>query len=219
MRRIHLLTGFALDRRVLECLNLPGDRYFCHDLIAVEPGERLEHYALRLAGQIGFAAGEVIGGVSLGGMLALEIARQCGAKKVILLASCTHPRFIRLPFHMAGAMARAIPGPALHHFFLRLPTLLRRLGMHTAEGEAFLRRVMGDFSPALLRQLPKMMMEWPGCEPAVPCSALHCQGDWLIRPPLHLPGLQLLPGKNHLVSLSHPDATRRFLREEAEAEV
>jgi hypothetical protein len=209
----HLIPGYALDRRVLECLRLPEPQFRCADLIPPERQETLEGYARRLAGAIGFQSGDAVGGVSLGGMLALEIARQCGASKIFLVASCTHPRFIRLPFRVLGRLARWVPEPALHHLFAGFPWAMRRMGMHTDAGEALLRDVMGRFPPALLRRLPSMMLDWKGCEPAAPCAALHCEGDWLIRPPRHLPELTLLPGRNHLLSISHHDATRAFFLE------
>ncbi len=214
--KIHLITGFALDHRVLECLSLP-ERFRCADLIPAEPGETLPRYALRLAETIGFKSGDAVGGISLGGMLALEISRQCGAKKILLMASGTHPRFIRTPFRFAGRCARPAPEFLLRAVFNHLPSLLRLLGMHTAQGEAFLRDVMRRFPVSLLRRLPRMVLDWEGCEPNAPCAALHCEGDWLIRPPRHLPGLTLLPGNNHLLSLSHPEATRRFLMDSVEA--
>jgi len=207
----YLITGFALDRRVLEILDLPSARFRCADLIAAEPRETLPHYALRLADTLGFRSGDTVGGLSFGGMVALEIARQCGASRLLLLASCTHPRYIRPVFRASGSIAPWVPDALMRTFFSNIPALLRLLGMHTSRNAAFLREVMESFPPALMRQLPGMMLDWDGCEPAVPYAALHSNQDWLIRPPLHLSELTLLPGKSHLLSVSHVEAVRAFL--------
>jgi len=207
----HLITGFGLDKRVLECLNLPPERFRCVDLIPVEPGESMPRYALKLAEKIGFQTGDAVGGLSLGGMLALEIAKQCDASQVTLLSSCTHPRFIRPQFRAAGRLARWTPKIALHILFQNIPVFLRLTGMHTSKGSNFVRKVMGDFPPRLIQQFPKMILDWEGCEPSVLCRALHCENDWLIRPPLHLPHLTLLPGKFHLTTVSRTEAVRNFL--------
>jgi len=207
----YLITGFSLDRRVLDRLGLPPERFRCADLIAAEPREKLPHYALRMADALGFSPGDAVGGLSFGGMVALEIARQCRASRLLMLASCTHPRFIRPAFRASGRLTPWIPDAALHALFKNVPALLRLLGMHTSKNAAFLREVMASFPAALIRQLPGMMLDWEGCEPAVPYAALHCDRDWLIRPPLHLSELTLLPGKSHLLSVSHAEATRNFL--------
>src|SRR5665213_1971293 len=126
----HLITGFGLDKRVLKCLNLPQNRFSYVDLIPPERKESLPHYALRLAEKIGFQPGDAVGGLSLGGMLALEIARQCDASQVTLLSSCTHPHFIRPQFRAAGRFARWTPEIALHLLFKNIPVFLRLVGMH-----------------------------------------------------------------------------------------
>ncbi len=207
----HLITGFGLDRRALECLDLPKERFHCVDLIPVEKRETLPHYALRLAGTIRFQRGDAVGGLSLGGMLALEIARQCEASSILLMASCTHPRFIRPFFHTAGRMARWTPEFALHNLFSSIPVFMRWIGMHTTQGSGFVRDIMRVFPARLLQQLPRMILDWEGCEPTVHCHALHSEQDWLIRPPLQLPNLTLIPGKNHLITVSRRDITRDFL--------
>ena len=210
----YLITGFALDCRVLESLRLPASLGFRFiDLIPALPDESLPKYALRLAQTIGFQPGDRIGGISMGGMLALEIARECRASQILLIASCTHPRFIRFPFRLAGRLAPHVPQVVLHQIFTYLPFCLRQLGMHTAQGEALLKDIMGQFPPDRIQSLSRMILQWKGCEPTVPYLALHSEGDWLIRPPLHLSALTLLKGRNHLLSISHHDATRQFLIE------
>ena len=213
MGATHLITGFGLDRRALECLELPVGRFRCADLIEMEKHEALPHYALRLAETIRFRPGDTVGGLSLGGMLALEIARQCEASSVLLMASCTHPQFIRPVFRAAGRVARWTPEIALHLLFRNIPAFLHLIGMHTAQGSRFVRDIMNAFPARLIQQLPRMILDWEGCEPTVPCRALHSEHDWLIRPPLHLPNLMLIPGKNHLITVSRPNITRDFLLE------
>jgi hypothetical protein len=207
----YLITGFSLDRRVLEILDLPPEKFRCVDLIAAEPRETLPHYALRLADRLGFQTGDAVSGLSFGGMVALEISHQCQASRLLLLASCTHPRFIRPLFRASGRLAPWIPDAALHALFQNIPAILRLMGMHTSKNAAFLREVMGSFPATLMRQLPGMMRNWEGCEPSVPYAALHSDQDWLIRPPLHLRELTLLPGKSHLLTVSHTQTARDFL--------
>jgi len=212
----HLITGFALDRRILESLHLPRNRFICHDLISPHPDETLPEYALRMAESIGFEKGDEVGGLSLGGMVALEIARQCGASRLYLLASCTHPRFIRFPFRILARISLWLPDGFSHAVLIRVPALLRWLGLHTAKNSIELSEIISSFPKTWIRIFTTMIFSWKGCEPAVPFTALHSQGDWTIRPPSDLAGLTLLPGRDHLIPLSRHDACRNFLLQDPE---
>ena len=128
----HLITGFGMDRRALDCLYLPPASFRCHDLIPVEKGDTLPRYALRLAAHIGFAPGDAIGGLSFGGMLALEIARRRGASQILLISSCTHPRFVRPFFRRVGRIAPWAPRWALHLLFENTSRYLKIRGLHNS---------------------------------------------------------------------------------------
>lgn len=206
--RVFLITGFALDKRAFAFLDLPPERFVLADLIPARPRESLRDYALRLGEGLGCTSGDVIGGVSLGGMLALEIAKAKGARGLILMASCTHPRWIRKRFLLFAPIARFVPDAVISRLFTLIPWYLARQRMLTPEGQALLADVMGAFPPALLKALPMKMLRWKGCAPCVPLRQLHSRGDWLIRrngDPV------TLEGRNHLVTVSHPVQVREFL--------
>lgn len=206
--RVFLITGFALDKRAFEFLDLPGDLYFSVDLIPVQKGESLKEYASRLAKEMGLAPGDVIGGVSLGGMLALEMARIVDVKGVILIASATHPRFIRKRFKVWAPLAPYVPEFVISRIFTLIPRILALQKMLTPEGQALLTDIMGRFPPSMLKAFPKLIVQWPGCKPPENYIHIHSEGDWLIRPNGELVTLKILPGKNHLITVSHPQVVR-----------
>ena len=76
-----------------------------------------------------------------------------------------------------------------------------------------MREIMGSFPTVQIQRVPRLILEWEGCEPTAPCRALHSEQDWLIEPPLHLPHLTLLPGQGHLITVTQTAATRKFLSE------
>src|SRR4051812_41218760 len=96
--RVFLITGFGLDKRAFAPLQLPAEPYRLVDLIPVNKGETLREYALRLSKDIGLTSEDMVGGVSLGGMLALEMDKAMGTRGVLIIASAAHPRFIRQKF-------------------------------------------------------------------------------------------------------------------------
>jgi pimeloyl-ACP methyl ester carboxylesterase len=212
---VHLLPGFTLDRACYSKLNLPEEQFRFTDFIPVEGNETLPEYALRMAEAMKFKSGDIVGGHSLGGMLALEIARQRHASKVLLLSSCTHRRFVHQPFRTSMRLARLTPVGAMRSFFIHLPVFLRGKGLYDLDSEQFIREIVERFPTELFQTLPGLVVRWKGCEPAAPCAAMHAENDWLIRPPSHLPGLKLLPGSHHIIMVSQPEAVRNFLMEQA----
>lgn len=209
--RVFLITGFALDKRAFDPLRLPTDRFVLFDLVPPLPGEDLPEYARRMGREMGVGPGDVVGGVSLGGMLSLEIAKDVGTRAVILIASATHPRHIRKRFLMWSHLAPHAPDALIQRIFAAVPRVLKWQNMLTPPGQALLNDIMTAFPPALLRALPPMMRCWKGCPPAVPLRQLHSDGDWLIRPNGDPTSLKLLKGRNHLLTVSHPEEVRKFL--------
>src|ERR1700748_3327549 len=97
----HLITGFGLDKRVLECLNLPRDRFSYVDLIPPERNESLPQYALRLPRKIGGSPGGRRGRTFAGRNAGIgdRAPVQCvaGDVAVELHASALHPPVVPQP--------------------------------------------------------------------------------------------------------------------------
>lgn len=86
MKDLFLISGLGADRRVFQFLDLSGYRLHHVDWITPQPDELIEHYAKRLLEQIS-VKNPVIIGVSFGGIIAVEIAKQIETEKVILISS------------------------------------------------------------------------------------------------------------------------------------
>lgn len=209
--RVLLITGFALDKRAFNLMNLPEDTFKTFDLIPVHKGESLREYAIRMAGEIGLAPGDIIGGVSLGGMLALEMAKAIQVRGVLLIASSTHPRQIRKRFRMWAPLASRMPQAAIRRIFTLVPKVLAWQRMLTPPAQALLVDIMGRFPTAMLQTFPMMILRWPGCEPPDRFRHIHSDGDWLIRPAGNPAKLKIVNGKNHLITVSHPEVVREWL--------
>jgi pimeloyl-ACP methyl ester carboxylesterase len=209
--RLFLITGFALDASAFSLLHLPPNRVRCLDLIPMEPGDTLAIYASRLIRQTDYQATDILGGVSLGGMLALEAARQHGTRALALIASATEPQFIRTVFRALSYVAPEAPEEFLRLVFGGVPKTLHRLGMMSDANRDMLAKVMAAFPIALLQRLPPMILAWPGCQPVAPLHRLHSSGDWMIRFDGRGQCDGLLPGRHHLLTVSHPRLCRDFL--------
>jgi pimeloyl-ACP methyl ester carboxylesterase len=101
MREIYLLSGLGADKRVFDFVDLSGFKLNHVDWIDPTDNESIESYAKRLLGQIKTERPTIIG-VSFGGMVTVEIAKQIETDKVILISSAKTRSDIPLYFKIVG---------------------------------------------------------------------------------------------------------------------
>jgi pimeloyl-ACP methyl ester carboxylesterase len=103
MREIYLLSGLGADKRVFDFVDLSGFKLNHVDWIDPTDNESIESYAKRLLGQIRTERPTIIG-VSFGGMVTVEIAKQIDAEKVILISSAKTRFDIPFYFRIIGQL-------------------------------------------------------------------------------------------------------------------
>lgn len=85
-RTLYFISGLGADERVFQRLKLEGYRIVHLQWETPERGEDLANYARRLSAQID-SERPVLVGLSFGGLVATEIAKQQAVERVILLSS------------------------------------------------------------------------------------------------------------------------------------
>jgi pimeloyl-ACP methyl ester carboxylesterase len=103
MREIYLLSGLGADKRVFDFVDLSGFKLNHVDWIDPTDNESIENYAKRLLGQIRTERPTIIG-VSFGGMVTVEIAKQMDTEKVILISSAKTRFDIPFYFRIIGQL-------------------------------------------------------------------------------------------------------------------
>jgi len=101
--KVYFISGLAADKRVFKYIELPAGYEAVHlDWITPQKDDTLPSYALRLAEKINRAEPFALVGLSFGGMLATEIAKQYNPATTIIISSV--PVTSQLPgyFRMAG---------------------------------------------------------------------------------------------------------------------
>ncbi len=86
MQRVYFISGLGADRRVFSFLDLSWCEPIYLDWIEPLPDEDLRAYALRLTSSIS-EPDPVIVGLSLGGMMATEIAKERPLSRAVLISS------------------------------------------------------------------------------------------------------------------------------------
>ena len=100
---IYLISGLGADERVFQ--NLDFGRLKPKFIKWIEPkdNETIQEYALRLSEQIDTNK-PIILGVSFGGMIAIEIAKQIDYQQVILISSAKTKTEIPLIYRISGRL-------------------------------------------------------------------------------------------------------------------
>ncbi len=103
--KLIMLPGMAADERLFEPQRQAISGLIVPPWIEPDPDEHLVSYAQRMASQIDPAGLVLIGGVSFGGMIALEMAYRLGLSECVLISS------IRSPEEMPWRLAPCVRSP------------------------------------------------------------------------------------------------------------
>ena len=213
--RLVLVPGLGVDARLFN-----GQRAAFPDLLVPkwlppEPRESMGRYAERLAA--GVRAVEsgpiVVGGLSLGGMIALEMSRHLSAKLVVLMASCRSPAAVCGPLHVAERLGRAVPSIMVSWALGLGPLVVGRGGGISREDRRLLGEMVKQVPVPFLRWGSRAIMEWPGAEQLpVPVHHIHGDRDWVI-PVGKVSPTRVVQGGAHVLNLSHAREVNEFLKE------
>jgi pimeloyl-ACP methyl ester carboxylesterase len=218
LSRLVLIPGLGVDARFLHHQRAAFADLVVPEWLEPEPREPLSHYAERMAGIVLATVRDhpvVVGGVSLGGMLALEMSRHLNARAVVLIGSCRHPSAISPLLHLGERAGRLLPSPLISWSRRFGPLVLGRGGRIPlpTEDRRLLAAMVRSVSVPLLRWGSRAIFEWPGTDPRVPVRHIHGECDWVIPVSrLQPPPDRVVPGGSHIVNMSHPHEVNAFLR-------
>ena len=131
MKTIYCISGLGADEKVFSKLIIPGYELKAIQWLQPLPKETLQEYALRMRQNI-TEPDPILLGLSFGGIMSAEIAKQIRVKKIIIVSSIKHSG--ELPFWM-----RAVAKLSLHKIVplrstkLTAPLQNRQLGAITPE--------------------------------------------------------------------------------------
>lgn len=213
--RLILFPGLGADPRLYEVQRRELDGLETPAWIEPLPKERLAEYAGRWGQQLELdKRPAVLGGVSFGGMIALEMARRYGAKSVVLIGSCRSPRAVSRLLKASEWVSRGTPEIVLDKGRALAPIFLGR-GMIPREHRAALVTMAKELPVGFLRWAARAVVEWDGCSedelgPGVPVHHIHGTGDW-VMPISRVRPTEVVQGGAHVLNMSHPKEVNRML--------
>lgn len=208
-----LLPGMGADERVFRLQSVEFRELIVPDWIPPEPHEAFSQYAKRMAEHINPGTTCVIGGISFGGMLALEMAPHLKARACILISSVRSPdelpaRLLRM--RPLTSLLPLIPSP-LNGRLARLALALggERLGTSTRTFLQQLQSANAHFLRWASRAVLSWQPEYKGS--AVPIHQIHGDRDHVLPHGLTRPDV-IVAGGGHLLTITHPNEVNAFIR-------
>lgn len=168
---IYILSGLGADERVFKRLDFTGLNVA---FIKWQPqiGLSLKDYATLHLPQVK-ATNPILIGLSFGGIIAIEIAKQIAIKKVILISSIKNKH--ELPFYFKWLGKSKLVNLLPNYFLTHTNTISNWLfGVHTKEEKQLLKDILNDSNPAYLKWAMLKIMCWQN-ETEIP-SLTHIHG-------------------------------------------
>lgn len=177
--KVYFISGLGADRRVFSFLDLSFCEPVFIDWIDPEAGETLPAYALRLRKLIPEEAPVVVG-LSLGGMLAAEMAKADSGVKAILISSnktsTEFPSYLRvfkyIPAHkwIPGKVLKSIQSVYTYSF-----------GVKDPQQKKVLYEIIADAHIPFVRWAIGAMMHWNSTVSTPNIVQIHGTDDRVLR--------------------------------------
>lgn len=209
-KEIYIFSGLGADERVFQKLDFSGHKITFIKWIVPKKDETIEQYAKRLREQIPTTKPILIG-LSFGGIMAVEVAKQITTEKVILIASAKTKREIPFYYRIAGTLR-------IHKL---LPTALLKksnaitnwiFGAESISDKALLKQILIDTDPLFLRWAIDKIARWKNQHEPHKLIHIHGTNDKIL-PFRFVKNVIKVEGGGHFMTLNKADELNRILKQ------
>lgn len=202
-RTLYLISGLGVDERIFQKLRLPGCNLIHIRWITPYRQETLSAYAMRLAEQIDISKPFYLLGLSFGGMLAVEIAKQFRPERTILVSSAARANAIPLYLRIAGAihLEALLPASILTS---ANPVSYWLFGTRTKEEKMLLKAILADTDPQFLKWALRAIADWDNTVVPENIVQMHGMSDRIL-PGRKSENIIWLKGGGHFMIYSRAD--------------
>jgi pimeloyl-ACP methyl ester carboxylesterase len=198
---LYLLSGLGADERMFQFLDLHHPNPRVIKWITPDPEDTMATYARKLTQQMEPSQEPpIVIGLSFGGMVAQEIARQIPVKQLILISTLVDTNQIALHYRFWGwlKVQKWLPF-ALAKRFTGLGAWL--FGVDSVEDKAIFRSIIQDTDVPTLRWSLTQILSWHNPAPTPEAVIIHGDRDKILPVP-KVPHLHLIKGGEHLIVLN-----------------
>jgi pimeloyl-ACP methyl ester carboxylesterase len=210
-KELYIFSGLGADEKVFQRLDFSGFKTTFIKWIVPQDKETIENYATRLLDQIKTTKPTLIG-LSFGGIMAVEVAKQIDTEKVILIASVKTKKEIPFYYRFAGQLG-------LHKL---LPTRLLKksnfitnwfFGTSSTFDKQLLKQILIDTDPIFLKWAIDKVTKWKNQTQTRNLFHIHGTNDKIL--PLSFVKCNLIiKNGGHLMTLNKADELNQILRQQ-----
>jgi pimeloyl-ACP methyl ester carboxylesterase len=172
-KTIYCISGLGADERVFDNLKLNGHELKYIPWLQPHKKEKIQHYASRMAASIKHEL-PILLGVSFGGMVGIEIAKQIQLKKLIIISSIKSTGELPRWMKVAGKIRlnKVLPTKS-YKFTEKIDNA--RLGVSTEEEKIMVRAYRKKADPVYLEWAIHQVLNWKN--EWQPDNIFHIHGD------------------------------------------
>lgn len=210
MSKIFLIAGLGADTRIYNNIDLSQHDVTCVDWIEPNPHDTLATYAQKLIIQYNITPGSLVIGNSLGGMIAVEIAKRVALQKIIFISGIKTideaPGYFK--FFRALPLYKLIPKKALP----LMGFLIKPIFGHMSAADTWLfKDMLKNSSPGFIKWAMRAALYWDNT--VVPKNIYHITGDKdLVFPSKHIKNATIVKGGSHIMIFDKAKEINKLLK-------
>lgn len=209
--KIFIISGLGVDERVFQKIDFGNFQPIHIKWLIPEKDESIESYSKKLLTQID-EVNPIIIGLSFGGMVAIEIAKQISVKKLILISSAKTKKEIPFYYRLAGKIR-------LHEV---LPIQLLKksnfatnwfFGVKTDFETKLLKQILSETNSLFLKWAIEKTVLWKNELIIDNCIHIHGSGDRIL-PMNFIENYIKIENGGHMMILNKPKELSKIIVEE-----
>lgn len=211
MRKLYCISGLGADERVfmklrvknVQLVHIPWPDYDEHD--------ELPCYAQKVSSLIK-EENPLILGVSLGGMIGVEISKIRPVEKVILVSSAKTKKEMPPYEGLFGKLMRSKIVPS---FMYKIPNpiMYERFGAETDEDEALLNAILKDSDGKFMKWAMRAISFWQNETIVPPVAHIHGMQDRIIFPG-NIQADRWIDDGGHMMIYNRAEEVSKFIQEQ-----
>lgn len=218
MSKVFLISGLGADARLYNNVDIPeADEVVPVDWIEPHEMDTLSIYAQKIIYQYDIRPNSIVIGTSLGGMLAMEIAKKVDLKKTILISSIKTIR--EAPGYFSAfrifPIYKLLPAGILN----RLGFLIKPMFGHLKYSDAWLfNDMLSKSSPKFMKWAMGAVLNWDNV--VIPSNVHHIHGDKdRVFPVKNIREATIVKGGSHIMIFDKAKQVNKWLKSILKSEI
>lgn len=210
MHKIFLIAGLGADTRLFNNIDLGDNDVTPVDWLEPNEHDTLATYAQKLVHQYFITDNSIVIGVSLGGMIAVEIAKQVRLNKVILISSIKTINEAPWYYKLGNILPvyRLIPGALLAKVGFMIRPVFGKMDPHDTW---LFKDMLKQSSPKFIKWALRAVLKWKN--EVVPENLYHIVGDKdLVFNYKNISNATIIKGGTHIMVFDKAKQINKWLK-------